>query len=1788
MVDRLKIELPDWRRWFRQRPRHAARDAGEYDLHLAALEWSLSSALDINRLEDFQSLPSPSVEPFAHQVDDAILFFRRLAPRGLIADDVGLGKTVTAGLLARELLDRGRIESLLVVCPRSLVEQWQEELDSKFAIKAVAAVGGNFSGLNRHPFWITSYQTARRRIDAIRARKFDLLILDEAHVLRNLYGSQGPPQVATAFERLMRDDSVRYCVMLTATPIQNRLWDIFSLLEILRAPQPNPLGPPDLFRPRYIADADARRLRGGTEEEFRRKIAEATIRTRRVDTKLLFPEREVRTDRLKPLDDEREYINDALNAILGFPKLVQITHARTLMSSPWAAAAAFEREARNPNVAPADRERFVELARRGRAVATSAKIQAVVTLAKASVQDGRAGRLIVFTQRLETLEQLAGALRTEGFERDVAIMRGGDSGANVRAIRDFMAEPPSRPILLSTDTGAVGLNLQAGNIVVNYDLPWNPMLLEQRIGRVQRLGQKARHVVVHNLVLRDTIEDHVVRRLMEKLELFTQAIGEMEELLELCGYDDEGHSLEQVIMGLIRKAAERMDVEEDLRRMEESRRAAEERMREIRQATEQALASIRPRDAGVRLEGLERLTPRLPLAELIRGCLRRAGADVREEDGRLFVRSPGGYTELVFDREARLGGSDQEVRAVLPGTRAFEHLTRPVREEVAYHVVDASGVSLQKVQALLERELATAGIVVEGLSEVGARPKLAIRAAVRVSVEVATDRYETILEIDDAAEADGVGSLLGAVDELRGGDGEPLPRCRGATVQPVGDQLTEQEAGIVDRAKQHSSVERFCAFYGERYREDLERLREHARSLGHKVPDIEIEEAVESAAQRHASVRAGLASLRLRFVPLLRVEPLGVNGIRYHEVDIEVRARSRLQHEAHAVRVRGIPLTGVLLSAVPGVGDLSPGQEGWVCPGGHVVPVEKFVRCSGEACTTGACAECMGARRAAEQELRACVACDAPVCRAHSTSCRGCDRPVCERHARRLSTDGGRGCPLCVEVLADGRHVLSTEVAESAASGRRALAVEMEPSALGGGLALPGELVECEDSRRKVLPSERIVCAITGKRVASDLVERSAVSGRPGLRSAMKRSALSGRFGLPDEMQICDETGALLLPDEIDRCSLSGKRVRKDLLESDALRNVPALRRLMGQSEVSGRWTSTARVQRSDVTGRCALPDEVVTCEVCHQHPLTDEVMRCPETGRQACGQHFTTCEMTGDHVLPEGLGRCQATGRQVRRSLLVACPETGKVATPDVLEPCEVTGVRVLPEGLAASSVSGKRVRRALLVPCQATGQLALPSELAASSVSGKLVRPDVMITCPESGARLLPAEAAVCEESGALVAPGALGDCSVTGRRVKRSLLGIDDLTGRPVLARLLHTCSITGCRTVEAQLATSSVSGKRALRERMVSCEATGRSALPGELATCSVSGRAVHPDLLVTCSETGGRVLPSAAVSCEASGDLVVPAALATCEATGKRVRRSLMSSDEVTGKRVMSSLLRACERTGRRTLPENLVTSALSGVKILAEIAQRCEESGAPALPDELARCEATGKRVLPGLLERCADSGKLVLRTLLRTCEESGQRVLPEYLTRCRRSGKLMRMALMGRSELSGEDGLRGLLVSCEATGRRIFADERVTTGLTGKRVAKDRVFACLACGRRGDLDERVRCDTCEQFYCVNDCRAGMCVLCVRLLTRGGGRGLTRSEIETLKERHPWARRGWLVEARGVTLVQIEQGRFSLRRRGQLLVFEGAENWREGAGAPRLLGERTIDGGMITRAHAAG
>jgi SNF2 family DNA or RNA helicase len=146
-------------------------------------------------------------------------------------------------LIVSELMSRSRVSKILVVAPKLLGPQWKEELESKLDIPTEIAIGKELitSGRDGVGAIITTYNTARLYLDALPEDRFQMLILDEAHKLRNLYGIEKTPQVAKRFRKALEDRRFRFVLMLTATPIQNRLWDLYSLVDLLsvaRSPQP--------------------------------------------------------------------------------------------------------------------------------------------------------------------------------------------------------------------------------------------------------------------------------------------------------------------------------------------------------------------------------------------------------------------------------------------------------------------------------------------------------------------------------------------------------------------------------------------------------------------------------------------------------------------------------------------------------------------------------------------------------------------------------------------------------------------------------------------------------------------------------------------------------------------------------------------------------------------------------------------------------------------------------------------------------------------------------------------------------------------------------------------------------------------------------------------------------------------------------------------------------------------------------------------------------------------------------------------------------------------------------------------------------------------------------------------------------------------------------------------------------------------------------------------------------------------------------------------------------------
>src|SRR6267142_1084039 len=329
----------------------------QYNLYKAALEWSLIDPIVIESKEDLRSQQRwrEKLEPFHHQITNLITFCRRL-PVTLLADDVGLGKTISAGLVASELIARARVRRILIVCPKLLGPQWQDELKPKFDIPAEIATGKKLIAADPADVGavITTYASARMHLDKIPEGRFQMLILDEAHKLRNLYGVDPPPQVAVRFKKALEERRFRYVLMLTATPIQNRLWDLYSLVDLLTVARghENPFGSEGMFARKFIADhrETARQLKPEAREEFRSIVYGYMSRVRRGDAKLYFPDRVVQMHRVEPTPAELELIRVIAKPIQKLNRLAQISILQALTSSPHALMAQLTTMARNGTV----------------------------------------------------------------------------------------------------------------------------------------------------------------------------------------------------------------------------------------------------------------------------------------------------------------------------------------------------------------------------------------------------------------------------------------------------------------------------------------------------------------------------------------------------------------------------------------------------------------------------------------------------------------------------------------------------------------------------------------------------------------------------------------------------------------------------------------------------------------------------------------------------------------------------------------------------------------------------------------------------------------------------------------------------------------------------------------------------------------------------------------------------------------------------------------------------------------------------------------------------------------------------------------------------------------------------------------------------------------------------------------------------------------------------------------------------------------------------------------------
>ena len=429
--------------------------------------------------------------------EEGILFVAR-AGRSIIADEMGLGKTIQA-IGAAELMKREfSVSSVLILCPTSLKYQWKKEIE-RFTGKSAFVIEGNHLKRkaqyeNPEFYKIVSYQSAANDIKILKTLSADLIIMDEAQRLKNWN-----TQIAQAAKRLRSD----YMIVLSGTPLENKLEELYAITQYV---DQYALGPYYQFMDDHkVASETGKTIGYKNLNNISGLLKNVLIRRRKKDVNLQLPDR---MDKILfvPMTTEQKEMHEEFKSSVA--QLVMKWQRMRFLSE-------------------SDRRRLLLLLGQMRMVCDSTyildqrsrfdtKIDEVVNIINEVVESGDE-KIVVFSQWERMTRLVAAELErlSIGFE----YLHGGVPSAQRKDLIDNFTEKDSSRVFLSTDAGSTGLNLQIANYIINLDLPWNPAVLEQRIARVHRMGQK-QNVQVINLVSIDSIESQMLTTLNFKSSMF--------------------------------------------------------------------------------------------------------------------------------------------------------------------------------------------------------------------------------------------------------------------------------------------------------------------------------------------------------------------------------------------------------------------------------------------------------------------------------------------------------------------------------------------------------------------------------------------------------------------------------------------------------------------------------------------------------------------------------------------------------------------------------------------------------------------------------------------------------------------------------------------------------------------------------------------------------------------------------------------------------------------------------------------------------------------------------------------------------------------------------------------------------------------------------------------------------------------------------------------------------------------------------------------------------------------
>lgn len=493
----------------------------------------LRRALHAHRLagaESFTELLSMArlvgVERHGYQIETVHRVLRTLRGRALLSDEVGLGKTIEALMVLLEYRVRGMANRVLVLAPPALVPQWVGELAAKAGIAARTTEREGDAVWRGEGVVVASLATARmqRTAGTVQAEPWDLVIVDEAHRVKRRGSSSW---------KLVDGLRSRFLLLLTATPIETELEELYQLVTLLK---PGQFATPAEFRRRFVDPASPTSPKN--REALRELLGEVMVRNTRASCGLRLPPRYVSTVVVEPDDGERALYAAAMEAVRSAAEPRARRTAGLLLleagSSPAAVRGTLDRLGDDAGLAAIRGAARIDQTRKGRALVDI-------------VRTGGAAQLLVFTRYRATARWLVELLGRERISH--AAVHGELPGADKQAaLAAFRAGEVQ--VLVSTDVGSEGHNLQHCHRLVNFDLPWNPMVIEQRIGRLHRFGQTS-EVEVFNLCARGSMEERILGVLHDRVRLFELVVGEMDMVIGNLGDETD---LEERLLSLCAEA----------------------------------------------------------------------------------------------------------------------------------------------------------------------------------------------------------------------------------------------------------------------------------------------------------------------------------------------------------------------------------------------------------------------------------------------------------------------------------------------------------------------------------------------------------------------------------------------------------------------------------------------------------------------------------------------------------------------------------------------------------------------------------------------------------------------------------------------------------------------------------------------------------------------------------------------------------------------------------------------------------------------------------------------------------------------------------------------------------------------------------------------------------------------------------------------------------------------------------------------------------------------------------